>query len=147
MIEYREGNMFTSDAEVLVNPVNCVGVMGAGLALQFKNKFPQMFQVYKEICADKEIVPGAPVLWLDENFDKKILLFPTKVHWKNPSTVEYVSEGLQAFTFLYLHWNISSIAWPLVGCGLGGLNWEYQVKPLMHVYLEPLPILNEIWIN
>ena len=141
MIEYIEGNIFKSTAEVIVNPVNTVGIMGKGLALKFKINYPDMFVKYQEICNKKLLKPG--ILYLHTSKNKKILLFPTKEHWKNNSKVEYIEKGLIAFINGYEKYNIKSIAFPKLGCGLGGLDWQ-EIKVLMEKYLEKLPI--EVYI-
>ena len=91
MIKYVEGNIFESTAEVIVNPINTVGVMGKGLALKFKINYPDMFKKYQEICKKGLLKPGTLYLHTSEN--KKILLFPTKKHWKDNSKVKYVEKS------------------------------------------------------
>jgi O-acetyl-ADP-ribose deacetylase (regulator of RNase III) len=142
----KDGDIFTSKAKVLVNPVNCVGVMGGGLALTFKNKYPEMFKEYKEICNNFDIHPGDVVYWYsDDKFESyEVLLFPTKDHYRNPSEIEYIVDGLIDLCNNYKKWNISSIAFPKIGCGLGGLNWE-DVKPLIINKLKDLDDL-EVYI-
>ena len=96
MIEYIQGkDIFESDCEVITNPVNCVGVMGGGLALAFKNKFPKMYLKYKEMCDNHEIIPGK--VYLVEGDERhKILLFPTKDHYKYLSRYKYITGGLRS---------------------------------------------------
>lgn len=142
MIKYVSGSILDQDVQVLVNSVNCVGVMGKGIALGFKNKYPSMFKKYKEICNRKLLEPGK--LLLLKETDKWILNFPTKDHWKNNSKLEYIENGLKKFTQTYKDKNITSIAFPKLGCTNGGLNWEEQVKPLMEKYLNDLDI--EIYV-
>jgi len=137
------GDLFCSKAQVLVNPVNCVGVMGGGLAKQFKLHYPQMFKDYEIICQQKELKTGKVILLNSEN--KKILLFPTKEHWKNPSKLSYIESGLNDLLRKIKVWDIDSIAFAKIGCGLGGLNWENDVKPLMIKKLTELSIKVEIW--
>lgn len=137
-INYVSGDIFSSSAEVLVNPVNTVGVMGKGLAKQFKLKYPDTFKKYRQFCLDKKFDTGQ--LWLSTEGNHKILLFPTKKHWRSPSKIEYIEQGLQKFTNIYSIKNIKSIAFPKLGCGLGDLSWKNQVKPLMEKYLTPLNI-------
>lgn len=138
MINFTHGNIFESTAEVIVNPVNCVGVMGKGLALEFKNKYPQMFFYYQEACQKRTLTPGR--LMLVDETDKKILLFPTKVHWRYPSKIDYIKRGIEDFVKNYQNLKIKSVAFPRLGCGLGGLNWNNEVKPLLLKYLSNLPI-------
>ena len=137
MIEYVEGDIFNSPAQVIVNTVNTVGVMGKGLALSFKNRYPDMFQSYKRVCEKNLLKIGKLLLYYYP--DHWVLLFPTKEHWKNPSKIEYIEAGLIKFTSTYAEKNITSIAFPKLGCGNGELNWE-AVRPLMEKYLRPLPI-------
>ncbi len=137
MIEYVKGNIFDSPAQVIVNPVNTVGVMGKGLALEFKKKYPEMFSAYKKMCENKALTTGK--LMLHFSPDHWILLFPTKEHWRNPSKIEYIENGLKKFVNTYAEKNITSIAFPKLGCGNGELDWAV-VKPLMEKYLKPLPI-------
>ena len=135
---YLNGDIFSSPAEVIVNPVNTAGVMGKGLAADFKKKYPNMFAIYKKNCEDKLFDVGK--LMLTSEIDYRVLLFPTKKHWKSPSKVDYIEAGLKKFVDTYDEKKITSIAFPPIGCGLGGLSWENQVKPLMERYLSDLPL-------
>lgn len=137
------GNIFESNATTIVNTVNCVGVMGKGIALEFKNRYPQMFNEYVEMCARKEIKPGVPYLYQDL-LGNSILNFPTKDHWKSPSQLAYIINGLDWFVENYADLGIDSIAFPPLGCGNGGLPWEL-VGPIMYNKLNPLPIQIEIF--
>ncbi len=137
MLKYIEGDLFSSPAQVLVNTVNTVGVMGKGIALEFKKKYPDMFLRYKEQCDKHKLVIGKLMLWYEP--DHWLLLFPTKEHWRNPSKIEYIEKGLMAFVRKYADYNISSIAFPKLGCGNGELDWN-DVRPLMEKYLKDLPI-------
>jgi O-acetyl-ADP-ribose deacetylase (regulator of RNase III) len=143
MITYMNSDLLQSEAKVLVNPVNTVGVMGKGLALEFKRQYPAMFEQYRALCAAKQF--HIVNLWLYKTPEKWILNFPTKQHWREKSRLEYVESGLQKFVSIYDDEGIISISFPMLGCGLGGLDWENQVKPLMEQYLEPLSI--EIYIH
>lgn len=138
---YLKGDIFSSPAEVLVNPVNVFGVMGKGLAAEFKRKYPNMFKRYKQFCDDKKFSVGQ--LWLAHEDDYDILLFPTKKHWRGFSKIEYIRAGLEKFVKTYAQKEIKSVAFPKLGCGYGGLDWE-EVRPLMEKYLSDLPI--EIYI-
>jgi len=93
MITYLEGNIFDSPAQVITNTINCVGVMGKGLALEFKNRFPLLFQDYKKKCEEGHVKPGTP--YLLENDEVQVLNFPTKRHWKEKSYLEDIDQGLQ----------------------------------------------------
>lgn len=137
MIEYIEGDIFNSPAQVIVNTVNTVGVMGKGLALSFKQRYPEMFESYRNACEKKQLKIGKLMLWYAP--DHWILLFPTKENWRNPSKLEYIEKGLYKFVSTYSEKNITSIAFPRLGCGNGELNWD-DVKPLMEKYLKALPI-------
>jgi len=127
-----KGNIFHSKAQVLVNPVNCVGTMGTGLTLQFRNKFPDMYSDYILICKEKLIRPGH--LWLYTKTKPWILNFPTKLHWKDPSRLDYVEDGLNYLLDNYKSLGITSIAIPPLGCGLGRLEWN-DVGHLMSIIL------------
>ena len=137
MIEYINGDIFESPAQVIVNTVNTVGVMGKGIALAFKQRYPDMFAAYREMCEKNQLSIGKLMLW--NSPDHMILLFPTKENWRNPSRVEYIERGLQKFVDTYADKNITSIAFPKLGCGNGELDWD-EVQPVMERYLRPLPI-------
>ncbi|MEO8608165.1 MAG: macro domain-containing protein [Chloroflexota bacterium] len=144
MIVYVHGDIFQSSAKVLANPVNTAGVMGKGLALAFKKHYPAMFEAYRTRCKNGQFQVGD--LWLYKADDKWILNFPTKRHWGEKSTLEIIETGLQKFVSIYQEAGIESIAFPMLGSGLGGLDWEAQVCPLMEKYLQPLPIEIAIYI-
>ncbi len=148
MIVFKKGNLFESECQTLVNTVNCVGVMGKGLALQFKERYPDMFIKYKEACTNRELLYGGDI-WIYDYVDlynpKKILCFATKENWRNHSKIEWIERGLQYFFNNYKSLNITSIAWPKLGCTNGKLDWENQVKPLMIKYLERINIICEIY--
>jgi O-acetyl-ADP-ribose deacetylase (regulator of RNase III) len=119
--------MMTSSAEALVNTVNTVGVIGKGIALQFKEEFPKNFLTYKVACSSGELTPGKLLITkeLNSNGEEKIIInFPTKLHWRNPSKYEYITEGLKDLTKAISEHNIKSIAIPPLGCGNGGLDWN-----------------------
>ena len=137
MIEYIEGDLFKSPAQVIVNTVNTVGVMGKGIALEFKKHYPDMFTAYRTACEKRQLKTGKLMLWYAP--DHWILLFPTKEHWRNPSKLEYIENGLRKFVNTYAEKHITSIAFPKLGCGNGELNWT-DVQPLMEKYLRELPI-------
>lgn len=138
MILYVQGNLFQSPAQTLVNTVNTVGVMGKGVALEFKQLFPAMAAQYRELCERGQFNVGQ--LWLYKSPQKWVLNFPTKKHWRQPSQAAYIEAGLQKFVEVYSQWGIHSIAFPPLGCGNGQLDFETQVRPLMERYLKPLPI-------
>ena len=138
MITYVVCDLFESPARVLVNTVNTVGVMGKGIAKDFKQIYPDMFQRYRRICEDSSLDIGD--LWLYKTNNKWVLNFPTKRHWRNPSHPEYIRKGLEKFVQTYHSLGITSISFPMLGCGNGELDWERQVRPLMEEYLAGLPI-------
>jgi len=138
MILYVKGDIFQSPAQVLVNTVNTVGVMGKGIALDFKRLFPEMFEQYRQLCEEGKLRIG--ILWLYKTPNKWVLNFPTKRHWREPSRVEYIEAGLSKFAASYSQMGIHSIAFPPLGCGNGQLDFKTQVQPLMEKYLRNLPI-------
>jgi O-acetyl-ADP-ribose deacetylase (regulator of RNase III) len=144
MITYVEGDLFQSPDKVLVNPVNTAGVMGKGLALEFKRRYPAMFREYQVLCKKKQLDVGQ--LWIYKTPEKWILNFPTKRHWRQKSRPEYIEAGLERFVATYQEENIDSIAFPQLGCGSGQLDWETQVQPLVEKYLGPLPITIHIYV-
>lgn len=137
MLTYRRTSVMDSPAQTLVNTVNCVGVMGKGIAKAFKDRYPAMYATYKRICDQNLLEPGK--LWLWQGPDHSVLNFPTKMHWRNPSKIEWIEMGLQKFVDSYESRGITSISFPRLGCGNGGLDWD-EVRPLMERYLAPLPI-------
>jgi O-acetyl-ADP-ribose deacetylase (regulator of RNase III) len=137
MLIYRRTSLLESSAQTLVNTVNCVGVMGKGLAQAFKDREPDMFSAYKKVCEQGLLEPGK--LWLWRGADSWTLNFPTKKHWRNPSKLDWVESGLKKFAAAYEAQGIKEISFPRLGCGNGGLDWE-DVRPLMEHYLLPLPI-------
>ena len=139
MITYVDSDLFQSPAKVLVNAVNTVGVMGKGIALRFKHVYPDMFKAYQQLCENGQFDIGDLMLY--KTPDKWILNFPTKKHWRDKSQPEHIDAGLQKFDSIYGEEGITSISFPLLGCGAGGLNWETQVQPLMEKYLSDLPII------
>lgn len=138
-MNYTKGNILESNTEVIINPVNTVGVMGKGLALQFKQKFPTNYKIYKEACKNKSIDIGKLLLVDESNLERKqfIINFPTKKHWHNPSKIEYIEEGLKDLVRIIETQKFKSIAIPALGCGLGGLEWE-NVKLLIEKQLGNL---------
>lgn len=133
------GDIFAADVEALVNPVNCVGVMGKGLALQFKERFPENFRRYAEICKAGKLQPGTMFVWPtgSETGLRYVVNFPTKRHWRDPSTMDYVERGLDALIVTVQQLGIRSIATPALGCGNGGLVWP-QVREAMLIRLAAL---------
>ena len=142
MLFYRQTDLLESGAQTLVNPVNCVGVMGKGIAREFKEREPAMFVAYKRICEKKQLAPGK--LWLWHGTASLILNFPTKQHWRNRSKLEWIEAGLEEFVRHYRELGIVEISFPQLGCGNGGLQWA-EVRPLMEKHLGSLPI--QIYIH
>lgn len=141
MIKYVTGNFFDYDANIRVNTVNCVGVMGAGSALQFKNKYPEMYKEYAKECKLGRVKIGLPHVWHENEMfnqnDTTIINFPTKDHWKNPSEYEYIEKGLVWLRNYLLDKEDIVITLPALGCGHGGLDWNI-VKSLLEKYLANL---------
>jgi len=141
-MKFKKGDMFSEPVEALVNTVNCVGVMGKGVALEFKNRWPANFRAYKQLCDAKGLKPGKMFV-----FDTKELFasegprflinFPTKAHWRSKSKIEYVEDGLDALSDAIREYGITSIAIPPLGCGNGGLDWA-EVRPLIEAKLAKL---------
>lgn len=126
MINYIKGDLLESNALALVNTVNTVGVMGKGIALRFKQMFPHNYSVYRSACMRGEVNPGKMLVVRDNSLitgEHIIINFPTKVHWRQPSCYEYISEGLIDLINVIKEYNINSIAIPPLGCGNGGLDW------------------------
>ena len=132
MIEERSANILTiRDCEALVNPVNCRGVMGRGLARQFARQFPQMLPEYRRICSQRLLRPGAPYLHrVNEQPPRYVVSFPTKDDWRNDSRLEWISAGMVAMMNLLREHEITSVAIPQLGAGLGGLYW-HDVRPVI----------------
>ncbi len=149
-VEVVRGNIFTSRHQTLVNPVNCVGVMGAGLALEFKLRYPEMFDRYVELCRAGRMEVGKLWLYGDANAppggpkQKRVLNFPTKKHWRWPSRMEYLDAGLRRFIETYRKRGITSVAFPLLGAQNGGLD-EQDVLELMQGRLAPCDVPVEIY--
>ena len=137
------GDLFASQAQTLVNTVNCVGVMGKGVALEFKNRFPAMFEDYARRCERKAVRLGEPYLYRDAS-GVLIVNFPTKDHWRSPSRLKDIEHGLDYFAAHAAEWGISSVAMPPLGCGNGGLEWS-EVGPLIYRKLHLLPMDVEVY--
>lgn len=137
MLSYVTTSIFDSPAQTLVNTVNTVGVMGKGIAAEFKRRYPDMYRRYREVCAAGQLDVGK--LLLHPSPHKWVLNFPTKKDWRKPSRVEWIESGLQKFVSTYTDRRITSISFPMLGCGNGGLQWGV-VQPVMERYLKTLPI-------
>jgi len=138
------GNIFNSKAQTIVNTVNCVGVMGKGIALVYKLRYPDMYKQYKIHCENGLLKPGTLWLYNKETNAPGILNFPTKNHWKYPSKIEWIKMGLQKFVETYEKKGITSIAFPLLGTHNGGLS-QIEVTNLMDEFLSNCKIPIEIY--
>lgn len=137
------GDLFASEAQTLVNTVNCVRVMGKGVALEFKKRFPRMARDYADRCARGEVRLGEPYLYADET-GARIINFPTKGHWRSSSRLADIDRGLDYLAAHAAEWGITSIALPPLGCGNGGLAWA-EVGPLIYAKLHRLPVEVEVF--
>ena len=160
---YKVGNIFDSNCQTLVNTVNCQGVMGKGIALQFKQRFPRMYQAYVGQCKYGSSLKNGGDLWLftyeelsqltlwdtdghlNTGRQSQVLCFATKEHWKNKSNYDWILRGLQEFRNKYKEWGVTSIAFPKLGCNNGGLDWKV-VNHMMYGALYDLDIPVEIWV-
>jgi len=134
MIIFKQGNIFDADTEAIVNAVNAVGVMGAGIALMFKEVFPDNYRLYKQACKRNEVLVGH--MFVTENpmphGPLYIINFPTKQHWNNFSNFEWIVKGLKDLRRVIGVENIQSIAIPALGCGYGGLSWREVKKAIVN---------------
>lgn len=135
------GDIFKSECQTIVCPVNCQGVMGKGVALTCKKKYPQMFYKYKELCNSHLLTPGK--LWLWKGPDKWVICFPTKILWRLPSNEKWIVDGINTFKLYYQEKGIESIAFPLLGTGNGMLDRE----SILNLMVENLKGLNGIYIE
>jgi len=141
MIKFVSGDFFDVEADVRVNTVNCVGVMGAGVALAFKNKYPEMFKEYALACKKGEYKPGCPKVWrMSDMFNKEleVVNFPTKNHWRRPSEYKYIEDGLVWLERFLSSRPCAKVTLPALGCGHGGLDWNI-VKKMIEAHLEKSP--------
>ena len=136
MIHVIDDSVFESNCDILVNTINCRGVMRAGIALEFALRYPRMYKEYVQDCNESKISTGKTYLY--ECDGQKILNFPTKDDYKEPSRIEYLVEGLKFFVEHYKEYGANSIAFPLLGCTNGGLDFEKDVKPIMLGYLSDI---------
>ena len=144
MIEYQTGDILEADAQALVNSVNCMGVMGKGIALQFKQKFPQNFRRYEKVCKNDALKPGRVfvydrgALFTSDQAQRYIVNFPTKTHWRLPSEIEYIEEGMRSLVDEIQQRDITSVAIPPLGCGNGGLEWPH-VEAIIQQQMQAVP--------
>ena len=139
MITFTKGDLFESQAEALVNPVNCVGVMGKGLALQFKQRFPENFKLYADFCKADRVRIGVMFVTEASNLTESrwIINFPTKLHWRDPSKLEWIESGLKDLRRFLIENKVQSVAIPALGAGLGGIDWK-DVRRLIECELAGL---------
>ena len=139
MFEYKTGNILQEQTDAIINTVNCVGIMGRGIALQFKQMYPENFKAYKQACDKGEVEPGKMFIYNSGLLfnPKYIINFPTKRHWKGKSRVQDIKSGLVALKDDIINYKIKFIASPPLGCGLGGLNWD-EIKPIIEQVLGDL---------
>ena len=141
-MEILVGDIFNSKAQTLINTVNCVGIMGKGIAAEFKKRYPEMFDDYVARCQKGEVKPGVPYLFKSSSLfstEQQVINFPTKSDWRAASRVEDIEKGLKILVSKYKEWGIMSIAIPPLGCGNGQLLWE-TVGPLIYKHLSRLDI-------
>jgi O-acetyl-ADP-ribose deacetylase (regulator of RNase III) len=139
MIRYTQGDLLHAPDQAITNAVNTVGVMGKGLALQFKQRFPDNFRAYAAACKAGGVTVGRMFVTQNEELEgpRWIINFPTKQDWRHPSKLEWVAAGLQDLRRVLLAEGIASVALPKLGCGLGGLDWN-TVRPLIEQALGDL---------
>lgn len=141
MLKYVSGDFFDYQASIRINTVNCVGVMGAGVALAFKNRYPEMYKGYVSECEAGNLAPGRPWVWKGADMfsdEIEIINLPTKKHWRNPSQYSYIEDGLKWLSRYLLDKAGSVVTLPALGCGHGGLEWA-KVKELIEQYLSNVP--------
>jgi O-acetyl-ADP-ribose deacetylase (regulator of RNase III) len=143
-IEVRTGDIFKADADAIVNTVNCVGIMGRGIALQFKNAYPANYKAYKAACDAEQVQPGRMFVFETGKFTPRFIInFPTKRHWKGKSRIEDIESGLIALAEEIRTRDIKSVAIPPLGAGLGGLDWG-DVLPRIKSELQVIPDVDVI---
>jgi O-acetyl-ADP-ribose deacetylase (regulator of RNase III) len=142
----QNGDLFQSKCEAWVNPCNCVGVAGKGLSKEFKERFPKYYKTYQHLCRNGYMKPGRVAVSLSESKDgpEHIISFPTKKHWKNPSFLPWILDGLKDLRFMILEHKIKSIAIPPLGCGQGRLNYT-DVKSIIIERLSDLDCYIEVY--
>lgn len=138
MIKITQGDILSANTDAIVNTVNCVGVMGKGLALQFKKAYPDNYETYKLACEHKAIRTGKMFTFMrkSQSNPKYIINFPTKQHWKDPSKIEFIDTGLEDLVRVIPYLSIKSIAIPPLGCGLGGLEWSVVLPKIKEAMMN-----------
>lgn len=143
MMTIVTGDMLCSTAQTLVNPVNCAGAMGKGLALQFRQRFPEMYENYRARCVHGRVHLGTPYLYRRQK-PPWIVNFPTKLHWRSRAQLAAIQAGLEYLRHHYQAWGITSLAVPALGCGEGGLMWS-EVEPVLVQRLDQFVIPVELY--
>lgn len=144
MTTIKTGDVLSESAEALVNTVNCMGVMGRGVALQFKRRFPENFKAYELACKKGEVFPGKMFVFeTGDLFPRIIINFPTKLHWRQGSRMDFIDAGLADLVRILRERNVTSVAVPPLGCGLGGLEWN-EVRPKIEAALDSVPGLSAV---
>ncbi|CAD5235997.1 Appr-1-p processing enzyme family protein [Klebsiella phage vB_KvM-Eowyn] len=143
-ITINDGSVFDVPAQTVINTVNCVGVMGKGLAKECAIRFPEMESIYKDKCRRRVLSPGK--LYLYTAGTPWILNFPTKIHWRNPSQIEWIESGLATLRRVYPQMGLTSLNVPQLGCANGGLAWP-EVKDLIYLYLDLPDLQVNICLN
>ena len=138
-MRFLKGNLLAAPVQALVNTVNTYGVMGKGIALQFRERFPQNYLAYKKACEMEQVQTGKMFVFKEQTMqgEKVIINFPTKKHWRHKSQYSYIEAGLQDLVKVLLQEQIGSVALPPLGCGNGGLEWP-KVKQMIEKHLSPL---------
>lgn len=139
MLEFKQGNLLEADTEAIINAVNCVGVMGKGIALQFKQAYPHNFTEYERACKANDLQLGKMFIVKNHSLlhPQYIINFPTKRHWKDKSKIEDIEQGLVDLVQQLKVHDIASVAIPALGCGYGGLEWN-AVRPLIEMAAEKI---------
>jgi len=146
MIEYKLGNIFQSEAQTLTSPVNVVGVAGKGLAAQFRVRYGLAHDHYVQMCeAYGRYLLGRPFVFRERGWDKQILFFPTKLHWRDPSRIEWIDDGLRYLAANYKWLGITSLALPALGSGLGQLDYA-EVHERITTLLAPVDIHVQVYL-
>ena len=137
--EIRGVDLFDVAADALVNPVNCKGVMGKGIALEVKRRYPASYRAYQAACRWGHLRPGMLLYVAGQAHERNIIHFATKDHWTRPSKLEWIRAGLDDLKRHYAAWGLTSVAMPQLGCGLGGLDWN-DVQPLIVAAFQDEPL-------
>lgn len=142
VVKQQREDIFSSNCQTITNTCNIFGVMGKGLAFDFRQKYPLMFEEYKNLCSQRLFETGKP--YISKLYKPWILNFPTKKHWRDKSDIEDIENGLIYLDKHHQEWGITSLAMPMLGCNLGGLNKE-MVLPLLKDHFNNWSILVEIY--